>query len=62
MGAPAGYVDVEDAKLNALEGNTEAATEILLKVVADQPKNLRAWTMLALVAKDKKVVGIGGGK
>ena len=56
MGAPAGYVDVEDAKLNALEGNTEAATEILLKVVADQPKNLRAWTMLALVAKDKKVV------
>ena len=29
---------------------------ILLKVVADQPKNLHAWTLLALVTKDKKLV------
>ena len=55
IGAPEEMVAMEEAGIELLDGNTAIAEEILLRVVKQNPKNLRAWSILSLISETKKV-------
>lgn len=54
LNAPAVVVSLEEAVLESLSGNTEAAKGILNKLVEEDQGNLRAWTLLAVIASSEK--------
>ncbi|OQW94427.1 MAG: hypothetical protein BWK77_09305 [Verrucomicrobia bacterium A1] len=54
LGAPDPLIRMERAVVELLSGNVAEAKAALNKLVEDDPKNLRAWTMLAMIAAEEK--------
>lgn len=49
LGVPEDQIAVEEAVIELADGNKEAALDLLTKVVEQAPKNLRAWSLLAML-------------
>lgn len=56
LGAPEDQIAVEEALIELADGNKDAAVELLKKVVEQSPKNVRAWSLLAMITDTPAVL------